>query len=294
MKQQRILSKHLRFTYQNRENIYGYFFLAPSLIGVLIFVLIPFIDAIRRSFLSAMGNTFVGFDNYITVIHNEAFRLAAGNTVRFLALCIPILLTLSLSLALIIYDKKKYQEFYKSVLLLPMAIPVASIVVLWKAFFHIDGIINNILNICKIQSIDFINSSSAFYVLIFTYIWKNIGYDMILWIGGLSSIPFSIYEAAKVDGAGKVRCFWYITIPGLKSTFFIIVILSLVNSFKVFREAYLISGAYPNESIYMLQHLFNNWFVDLDIQKMCAGATMMAVVFIVIVIFMHAFKKEEM
>jgi multiple sugar transport system permease protein len=144
------------------------------------------------------------------------------------------------------------------------------------------------------QSIDFINSSSAFHVLIFTYIWKNIGYVMILWIGGLSSISLSIYEAAKVDGAGAIRCFWYITLPGLKSTFFIIFILSLVNSFKVFREAYLISGAYPNESIYMLQHLFNNWFVDLDIQKMCAGATMMAVVFIVIVIFMHSFKKEEM
>jgi multiple sugar transport system permease protein len=294
MKQQRKLSKHLRFTYQNRENIYGYIFLAPSLIGVLIFVLLPFIDAIRRSFLSAMGKTFVGFDNYITVIHNEAFRLAAGNTVRFIAICIPILLILSLSLALIIYDKKKYQEFYKSVLLLPMAIPVASIVVLWKAFFHIDGIVNNILNIFKMQSIDFINSSSAFHVLIFTYIWKNIGYVMILWIGGLSSISLSIYEAAKVDGAGAIRCFWYITLPGLKSTFFIIFILSLVNSFKVFREAYLISGAYPNESIYMLQHLFNNWFVDLDIQKMCAGATMMAVVFIVIVIFMHSFKKEEM
>jgi multiple sugar transport system permease protein len=241
-----------------------------------------------------MGKTFVGFDNYITVIHNEAFRLAAGNTVRFIAICIPILLILSLSLALIIYDKKKYQEFYKSVLLLPMAIPVASIVVLWKAFFHIDGIVNNILNIFKMQSIDFINSSSAFHVLIFTYIWKNIGYVMILWIGGLSSISLSIYEAAKVDGAGAIRCFWYITLPGLKSTFFIIFILSLVNSFKVFREAYLISGAYPNESIYMLQHLFNNWFVDLDIQKMCAGATMMAVVFIVIVIFMHSFKKEEM
>ncbi len=294
MRQQKILLKHLRSTYQNRENFYGYIFLAPSLMGVLLFILIPFLDAIRRSFLSAMGNTFVGFDNYSTVMHNEAFKIAAGNTVRFLALCIPILLLLSLSLALIVYDKKKYQEFYKSVLLLPMAIPVASIVVLWKGFFHIDGIVNNILNICNVSAIDYINCRSAFYVLIFTYIWKNIGYDMILWIGGLSSIPFSIYEAARVDGAGKIRCFWYITLPGLKSTFFLIFILSLVNSFKVFREAYLIAGAYPNKSIYMLQHLFNNWFVDLDIQKMCATATMMAVVFIIIVLFMYAFKKEEM
>lgn len=260
----------------------GLLFLAPSLLGVCIFVLIPFADVIRRSFLDAMGNQFQGINNYKIVINNEAFQLAAGNTLRFILVCIPLLFVISLVCALMINGMKVWQEFFKTTFLFPMAIPVASIVLLWRLFLDQNGFINEAVKIFGLSPVNWMNSESAFWILVFTYLWKNIGYDMILWLAGLSAIPKEQYEAAWVDGAGGRQSFLYITLPGLRSSVFVIGILSLINCFKVFREAYLIVGDYPHRSIYMMQHLFNNWFVNLDMQKMTAASVMMALVMLCI------------
>ena len=260
----------------------GLLFLAPSLFGVCIFVLITFVDVVRRSFLDAMGNEFVGIRNYENVLQNEAFRLAAGNTIKFILVCIPLLLLISLLCALLIHGLKVYQEFFKTTFLFPMAIPVASVVLLWRLFLDRNGFFNEGITLFGLSKVDWMNSESAFGVLVFTYLWKNVGYDMILWLAGLAAIPKERYEAASVDGAGSWQSFRYVTLPGLRSSVFVIGILSLVNCFKVFREAYLIAGDYPHESIYMMQHLFNNWFVSLDIQKMTAASVMMAFVMLCI------------
>lgn len=260
----------------------GLLFLAPSFLGVCVFVLLPFADVVRRSFLDAMGNEFEGFFNYKNVLDNQAFRLAVGNTVRFLLVCIPLLLLLSLLCALMIYRQKRFQEFFKTTFLFPMAIPVASVVLLWRLFLDRNGFFNEAVKLLGLSATDWMNSDKAFGVLVFTYLWKNVGYDMILWLAGLAAIPKERYEAASVDGAGSFKSFWYITLPGLRSSVFVIGVLSLVNCFKVFREAYLIAGDYPHDSIYMLQHLFNNWFVNLDIQKMTAASVMMAVVMLLL------------
>lgn len=114
---------------------------------------------------------------------------------------------------------------------------------------------------------------------------------MILWLSGLLGIPDSLYEAARMDGADGLKCFWHITCPLLIPTAFLTGILSLVNAFKVFREAYMIAGNYPHDSIYMLQHLFNNWFLKLDMQKMTAAAVMLA--FILGLILIGSQKIEE-
>lgn len=262
--------------------VLGLMFLAPSLLGVCIFVLVPFGDVVRRSFLDAMGNEFAGLDNYESVIQNEAFQLAAGNTIKFILVCIPLLLSISLLCALLVNRLKVYQEFFKTTFLFPMAIPVASVVLLWRLFLDDKGFFNEGIKLLGLSPVDWMKSESAFGVLVFTYLWKNVGYDMILWLAGLAAIPKERYEAASVDGAGRWQIFRYVTLPGLRSSVFVIGILSLVNCFKVFREAYLIAGDYPHESIYMMQHLFNNWFVSLDIQKMTAASVMMAVVMLVI------------
>lgn len=271
-----------RATEKNKKGLLGLLFLAPSLLGVCIFVLLPFADVVRRSFLDAMGNQFTGSKNYKNVLQNEAFRLAAGNTVKFMLVCIPVLLLLSLICALLINQRKVYQEFFKTTFLFPMAIPVASVVLLWRLFLDQNGFFNEAIKFFGLSTVNWMNSDKAFGVLVFTYLWKNTGYDMILWLAGLAAIPKERYEAASVDGAGKWQCFRYVTLPGLRSSVFVIGILSLVNCFKVFREAYLIAGDYPHESIYMMQHLFNNWFVSLDIQKMTAASVMMALVMILI------------
>lgn len=268
---------------RSKFNPAPWLFLAPSLLLVGALVLVPFCDAVRRSFFSAMGGEFVGLKNYIAVLENEAFRLAAWNTLRFTLVCIPILLVFSLLLALACRAADGRHGLFKTGFLLPLAIPVASMVLLWKVVFHTNGLLNQLLAAMGIPSVDWLSSSAAFFVLVFSYLWKNAGYGMVIFTGGLSDISPALYEAAEVDGANAFRRFLSVTLPGLRPTFFTATVLSLMNSFKVFREAYLIGGSYPDESIYMLSHLFNNWFLALDIDRMCAGAVLLAAALSVVV-----------
>lgn len=276
-----------------REAGKAWLFLLPSIIGIVIFILIPFMDVIRRSFYEALSNKFIGLTNYRIVFENKAFWQASKNTGRFLITCIPLLLLVSFLLALLLWHQQTYKQFFKTTFLIPMAIPVASIVLLWKLLFHANGLINVLLHNVGRTKVDFINSKTAFWILILTYIWKNAGYDMILWLTGLQGIDQALYEAASVDGAGIFAKFRYITLPKLKPTIFMIVILSFINSFKVFRETYLIAGDYPQESIYMLQHLFNNWFTALDIQKMSATAVLCVVIFLLLALVCLKFNMGE-
>ncbi|MCL1810021.1 MAG: sugar ABC transporter permease [Clostridiales bacterium] len=270
----------LRYISQNKVPLA---FIAPSFLGVLVFVLIPFADVLKRSFFTATGSRFVGMSNYLNVFSNDAFKLAAGNTLKFVAVCIPALVAMSLVLALLVSGAKSGGDTAKSVFLLPLVIPAASMVLIWKLFFHNDGLLNSLTGSTFGTTVPFMASAAAFWVLTVSYLWKNMGYDMVLWMGGLSKIPLEIYEAAAVDGAGNFRRFFSITLPNLVGVLFMVVVLSLLNSFKVFREAYLVAGEYPHTSMYMLQHLFNNWFTALDIEKLCAGAVVMAIVIFILI-----------
>ncbi len=165
----------------------------------------------------------------------------------------------------------------KSAYLFPLAVPTATVVLIWKMLFEKNGICNAGLSRFGIEPVDWMGSDWAFVVLIISYIWKNLGYTVLLWLSGILGISESIIEAAKVDGAGEAKIFFSIILPNLKPVFYTITVLSFLNSFKVFREAYLVAGAYPQESIYLLQHLFNNWFTNLEIDKMAAAAVVIAV-----------------
>jgi multiple sugar transport system permease protein len=269
-------------------------FIAPSFIGVSVFVLSPFADVLRRSFFTAMGGRFVGINNYLNIFGNDAFKLAADNTLKFVLICIPVLVILSLLLALLVSGVKKGGETVRAVFLLPLVIPAASMVLIWKLFFHENGLMNSLTESVLGTQVAFMASSAAFWVLTVSYIWKNIGYDMVLWMGGLSRIPLEIYEAAALDGTGSFKRLLYITLPNLVGISFMVAVLSLLNSFKVFREAYLVAGEYPHTSMYMLQHLFNNWFTALDIDKLSAGAVVVAfVIFLLISVWMRLIGEGE-
>lgn len=271
----------------------GWLFILPSLCGVLLFYLIPFGDVIRRSFLHAAGSRWNGLENYRQVLHNQAFRLAAANTGRFILVCLPLLLILSLGIAVLLHGQTR-QSWLKSAYLVPMAIPAASIVLLWNIIFDQSGMLNGLLHLFQLNEQDWMETDAAFAVLVFSYIWKNLGYSIVLWIAGLQGISQSIYEAARVDGAGAWKCFFYITLPGIRPVAFTIVILSFLNSFKVFREAYLVAGNYPQERIYLLQHVFNNWFRELSVDKMAAGSVLLCVVLVLFVLLLqHSWDKEE-
>ena len=278
---------------KRKEQKAAYLFLLPSLAGTTIFVLIPFADVIRRSFLKAVGNTFVGFENYRDVLMNQAFREAVLHTVKFLAVCLPLLLLFSFGTALMLCRLPAAKAFFQTVFLLPMAVPVASLVVFWKLIFHGNGLLNEALQLFEFEGKEWMSTDAAFLILVFSYIWKNLGYDIVLWIAALSGVGEEQYEAAKVSGAGSWECFRYITLPQMKAGMVMIGVLSFVNAFRVFREAYLIAGDYPHESIYMLQHLFNNWFTKLDIQKMSAGAVMMAAAVSVLLCLLERWNERQ-
>ena len=262
----------------------GFLFVLPSLIGVSIFVLIPFVDVIRRSFSNVLGSEWVGFRNYITVFQNTAFQLAATNTLRFLIICIPALLLLSLLASVVIHKQSRAGHLIKMAYLIPMAVPVVSVVVIWQILFDRSGLLNGVLSIFGISSVNWMGSDWAFWVLVLSYIWRNLGYSVVLWVAGLSSIPSSIYEAARVDGAGEWQLFFRVTLPNLKKMAATITILSLLNSFRVFREAYLVAGEYPHPSMYLLQHLFQNWYRDLSLDRLSAAAVMMTIVITLLVL----------
>lgn len=272
----------------------GLYFVLPSLIGVAVFTLLPFLDVFLRSFQSAISREFVGIENYIEVFNNSAFKLAASNTTKFVIVCIPLLLSLSLIIAVALNKFVESSKILRTAFLIPMAVPIASIVLIWNIVFHEQGFLSSVLDKFNIVGQDWMSTGWAFWILVFSYIWKNLGCNIILWLAGLNSISKEIYESAKVDGASDFQCFTKITIPCLKPTLYTISVLSLLNSFKVFREAYLVAGDYPDKSMYLLQHLFNNWFRELDFNKMAAGSILMAVIiFALIMLLQRAWEKQD-
>ncbi len=269
---------------RRKKRMAGWCFVLPGFAGVLLFYLIPFLDVVRRSFYNAVGKQFCGLTNYRTVFENAAFRLAAGNTAKFLAVCLPLLLLLSFAVALLLQRAGRLAPLIKSACMVPLAVPAASVVLIWKLVFDGHGLLNGLLERAGLPwGSDWMNTGAAFGVLVFSYIWKNLGYDVVLWLAGLASVPETLYEAAKMDGAGALARFIFITLPYIRPISFTIIVISLLNSFKVFREAWLVAGNYPEESIYLLQHLFNNWFRDLAMDKMAAGAVMLSAVILALV-----------
>ncbi len=278
----------------SKQIIIYWSFLLPNLFGVLYFSLIPMLQVLFRSFQSAIGGRWVGIQNYVTVMGNAAFQRAIANTGKFTAVCIPLLIVISLALAVLLYSIPVVGSALRSIFLMPMAVPAASVVLVWKVLFHEKGLINSALLTFGRNGVNWMGSDAAFWMLVISYLWKNLGYTMILWTAGLSAIPEGIYEAAQVDGANAWQTFLHITLPNLRGSAYTITVLSLLNSFKVFREAWLVAGDYPHESMYLLQHLYNNWFRELDFDKIAAASVITsAVVFVLIGFLRKAWDGED-
>ena len=282
----------MRMMTARKQNLRYLPFLLPGLIGVSVFRLLPFADSIRRSFVTG-GGRFSGLGNYETTINNEAFRLAVRNTALFTAVCLPLLIGISFIISCALC-RMKYIRLIRTILLFPLAAPTAALVMVWRILFSDHGYINGIVTSLGGGEIHFLTSGAAFWVLVGSYIWKNLGYTVILWMTGMAGIPTSITEAARIDGAREMQIITRIIMPNLRPTLYTITIISFLNSFKVFREAYLVAGAYPHRSIYLLQHLFNNWFTGLDLQKMAAASVLVfSVILVAATLLRKAWDKED-
>ena len=259
-------------------------FLSPSLLGVCVFFIVPFGVVVYYSLIDGVGSrNFVFLDNFVKLFHNSAFLLAAKNTLTFSAWAVPLAVALSMLLALMLEARIPLKSQFRTFFLSPMMVPVASVVLIWQVLFNYNGTINEFLLLFGADKIDWLQSTHSQAVVIILFLWKNLGYFMILFMAGLANIPKELLEVADVEGAGELYKFFAIKLRYLSPTVLFVAILSLINSFKVFREVYLLTGDYPYETLYMLQHFMNNTFKSLDYQKLSAAAVVMALVMVVII-----------
>jgi len=275
-----------------RDAATGMCFLAPSLLGVGVFFIIPFAVVVYYSLIDGVGSKqFVFLQNFIKLFHNGAFLLAAKNSLRFSFLAVPLAVVLSLSLALMLECRIPMKSQFRTFFLSPMMVPVASVVLIWQVLFNYNGSINELVLLLGGQKVDWLLSEHSMWVVILLFLWKNLGYFMILFMSALANIPKGLLEAAEMDGAGEIYQFFGIKLRFLSPTVLFVTILSLINSFKIFREVYLLTGDYPYEALYMLQHFMNNTFRSLDYQKLSSAAVVMAVFMVILIAIL--FKLED-
>ena len=259
-------------------------FLAPSMIGVSLFFVLPFLVVIFYSVVNnPIQHKFVFLKNFINVWNNAAFQLAASNTFKFSLIAVPLVVVLSMALAFALDSAIPYKSQIRTLLLSPMMVPIASVVLIWQVLFHYNGVANEFIKFFGGKQIDWFKSDYALIVLVILFLWKNLGYNMILFMSAIANIPKEIIEVAQLERAKRWQIFLYIKTRYLSSTILFVTILSLINSFKVFREVYMLTGDYPYDSLYLLQHFMNNTFNSLDYQKLSAAAIIMSLVMIVLI-----------
>ena len=199
---------------------------------------------------------------------------------------------IALVLALMLECRIPFKSQFRTFFLSPMMVPVASIILVWQVLFHSNGVVNEFLSVFGVKAIDWLKSDYCMVVIVLLFLWKNLGYNMILFMAALNNIPKELLEVAEVEGASKAYQFFHIKLRYLSPTVLFVTILSIINSFKVFREIYLLSGDYPYEGLYMLQHFMNNMYnKNLDYQRLSAAAIMLAIVIIALIALLFAIEN---
>lgn len=267
-------------------------YIAPSFLGVLAFFILPFLVVIYYSLVdNPISGNFVFLDNFTSIMGNTAFRRAVHNTFMFSAVAVPLAVVLSLLLAIVLEAKLPFRSQFRTFFLSPMMVPVASIVLIWQVLFHYNGAVNEVLAALGGEKIDWLKSDYALVVIVILFLWKNLGYNMILFMAALNNIPKELLEVADVEGASAAHKFFNIKLRYLSPTVLFVAILSIINSFKVFREIYLLTGNYPYVGLYMMQHFMNNVFEQPDYQKMASAAVVLALVMVALIALL--FKAED-
>ena len=255
----------------------------PSLVGLLIFFVIPFSYSLYLSMIdNPVSYNFVWLQNFTATLNNNAFRLAINNTLVFMALCVPVNMALPLIVAILL-KKNKHRKLFGLFFLLPLVVPSGSMVFFWQSLFGINGVINGVF--FASSPINWLNSDYALIIILFIFMWKNAGFNIVLFQSGLNLIPKDYYECAAIEGAGRFRQFFSITLIYLSPTIIMVLLMSILATFRSFREIYLLAGSHPHRSIYMLQHYMNNMFAALNYQRL-APASFILAFGIVILIFL--------
>lgn len=267
---------------RKRKKWIGIAFIMPSLIGMLIFYFIPFCVSLTYCFSAGMGQRkFVGLANFKQLFENVNYRLALKNTLYITGVALPLLCVMAIVAALFIERALTRRKWLQGTLLMPMAIPAASLMLLWQDLFSKEGLFSSLLGV----KIDWLHSGFAPWIVIGMIVWKNLGYNILMMMSSLLMMPKEYEEAAVLDGANERHIALHIKLPYLMPMLFFEVLISFLNCFKIFREVYLLQGNYPETNLYLLQHFMNNHFTKLNYELLSTAAfTLYSVIFIVILV----------
>jgi multiple sugar transport system permease protein len=276
----------------------AYLFLLPNLVGFLIFTLIPIVCSMGLSFMewdSANPMVFVGFENFKRLWTDDTFKISLWNTVYYSVFTVPLTMAAALGLAIILNQKMKGINIFRTIFFFPHVASLVAIAVVWNLLFHPTlGPVNNILRFLGIANPPGWTSSVdwAMPVIIIVSIWKSMGYYMILYLSGLQAIPRELYEAAKVDGANSFQRFKSITLPMLTPTTFFVSIMLTIACFKVFDLVSVMTNGGPGRATNVLVfNIYNTAFINYEFGY--ASAISMILFIIVLAITIVQFRAEK-
>ena len=248
-------------------------FLLPGLCMLLIFYIIPFFSGIGYSLMDgSYKNEFVGLKNYREIWQNSMFLLGLKNTMELSLICAPLLWILSFLLASALASIKPFGGFFRSSVLLPYLTPSSAILLVWLVLFDYGGPVNRALAAMGAERVMWLSSGALRVPVVLMFLWKNLGFCLIIFLAALQSVPQPLYEYATLEGAGFMTRAFRITLPLVTPTAFLVFVLAWINAFKIFKEVYFIAGAYPDYSVYTLQNYMNNMFQKLNYQNVTAAA----------------------
>jgi multiple sugar transport system permease protein len=271
----------------------AYLFLTPALAAIFIFFILPVIAAFVMSFtdfdIYSLGNIqfvrFVGFRNYLQLFNDPLFWQALQNTFYFVLVGGPLSVAVSLAAAILLNSKLvRFKSFFRVIYFAPVVTTLVAIAVVWRFVYHPRfGLLNYFLSFFGVNPIDWLGDPTyAMPAIILLAVWKNFGYNMIIFIAGLQNIPDELYEAARIDGANARQQFLYITIPMLAPTTLFVSIITMIGYFQLFAEPYVMTQGGPLNStlsivLLMYQQGFRWW-------NMGYSASLAFVLFVIILI----------
>lgn len=233
--------------------------LAPALGAIALFFFVPIIAALGLSLtdfdLYALADSanlrFVGLDNYVRLIGDPTFRTALRNTTYFVVVAAPLSIAVSLAAALLVNAPlARLRGLFRTVFFLPVVTTLVAAAVVWRYLYHPRvGLMNRALALVGVSPIDWLGDPSwAMPAIILMSVWKNFGFNMVIFVAGLQSIPTRLYEAAAIDGAGPVARFFHVTLPMLAPTLVFVVLMTMIGYFQLFAEPYVMTQGGPGDS----------------------------------------------
>ena len=275
-----------RFSLRAREALTGYLFLAPNIIGFLAFTAFPVAMSFALGFLEwdlLSPPKFAGLDNYSRLFtQDKLFLKVLWNTVYYTLGSVPLGFICSLGLALAMNQKLRGIVFFRTAFFVPVVSSGVAIAMLWIWLYHpYFGLLNGFLSLLSIRGPNWLTDPKwAMPAIIIMSVWKNVGYNMVIFLAGLQGIPQHLYEAAEIDGAGLGARFRYVTIPMLTLTMFFVIVMSVIGSFQVFEASLIMTNGGPADATRTLVlYIYNNAFQYF---KMGYGAAMAWVMFAIL------------